>query len=122
MLQILCNSFTILEDILEAVSSGGSPAVLLPQVVFEAAAIPAVYTATGFLDGTSSLRQLYVNNSTDADVDLSFNGGTDTHYTVFANTIREIDFENLTLTSSGDMFFRTVDTASIGQVVFEGSY
>lgn len=103
-------------------SGGGSDADVLTQVIIPGISLTNSYADTGFLLTPFKLRSLDVTNATDVDIDLSFDGGVTTNYTVPANSKRKITFGGAIFVGIGDIKIkRGAVAATIGSVTLEGS-
>lgn len=110
-----------------AAGGGGENVVNLEQVQIPAATLQSGYTTfadPGFLDSTKKLNHLWVTNYTDADVEISLDGGDSVAFTVLANTAREFNLGNYTgaATDSFQVKRATGQTASTGILYLEGTY
>lgn len=120
------NTLIVLCEILDVLGGGGTTlgATVLPQLAVGFAALPATFTVVDFLDAQLKVRKFCVNNGTDADIEISLNGGTSVNYRVRANSNECFDFDGLTFTATQDFFIRYASgfTPTIGTAYFNGSY
>jgi len=116
VVQLLC-------EILAA-SGGGTDSVVLPQVTKAFGAITGSYVSLGFLDSTFRLSRFYINNTTDANIEVSLDGGVTTAFTAPANTATFRDLGNYTgsATTSVQIRYQAATVPSIGTAYFDGSY
>lgn len=100
--------------------------VILPQVTKTFAQLQASYAAFapfGFLDTTKRLRHIRIVNSTDADLEFSYDGGDTVAFRIIAG-YEYIDDFNLTMASLNSFVMRRVsgDSATNGFVLIQGRY
>lgn len=120
ILQTLCKLVSLL-------STSSSPnTYILPQVTKTAAQLAAdyaVFADIGFMASQTKLKKLRIVNTSDADLDFSFNGGTTVAFTVLSGTEFNAEY-NLTLAAATKFVMRIASgfTANIGKVMVEGSY
>lgn len=96
--------------------------VFLPQVPILSAALNLNFTPINLLDTTKQLKHIRVINSTDADLEFTFDNSI-VAFTVPAFTTFQDDF-NVTLGASSLLAIRIASgmTAGIGKVLIEGRY
>ena len=99
----------------------------LPQVQVTAATLQSSYTAftsPSFVGADVNLNHLWVTNNTDADVEISLDGGSTVAFTVLANTAREFDLGNYITAAATSFKIKraTGQTAGTGVLYLEGTY
>lgn len=113
-------------DAVEASSGGGTSGadgVVLPQVSKAFGSITNTFADIGLLDSTKKLRQLYVDNMTDADIAISLDGGSTTAFTVFANSTLDRELGPFVAAAITSMQIKYVGTApTVGSAYFDGSH
>ncbi len=117
--QALCGLVSNNPDVVEATQ--------LPVVSKTAAQITAsysTYASSGFLDSELKVRRLTATNLTDADIEVSLDGGTTTHFIIPANTLKELSVGNHVFDLITDLQIRKVSgqTATLGNFYLEGGY
>lgn len=100
--------------------------VILEQVVKTAAQIEASYgtfASVGLIDSTKKLSYIRVVNTSDVDLEFSYDAGDTTAFTVLSGTqyTRELNL-SLSTTTSLQMQKVSGSTATVGQVIIEGDY
>ncbi len=106
---------------------GGGAATVLPQVNLTAATLASSYVTyadTGLLDSSKKLNYIRVLNQSDANVDISLDGGATTAFTVLAYTSYEKTLGAFVAAAQDDVQLKVSSgfTAGIGNVFIEGSY
>lgn len=119
VIEILCG-------ISGAIGAGGNVSNV-PQKVIDAATLQSTYgtyASPGLLDATKKLSDLFVTNTSDADIQISLDGGATTAFTVLANDYREIHIGNYTGAATNSFMIRRANsmTAGIGNLTLEGTY
>lgn len=122
---IICKDACLVKWITDLIEGGS--VMVLPQVVLTAADLAAdyvTYANTELLDSTKKLNYVRVLNQSDADVDISLDGGDTTAFTVLAYTSYDRDLNSFVADAQSDVQLKVSDgfTASIGNVFIEGSY
>lgn len=107
-----------------AIGNGGLTASPLPQALIGFGALSGTYADSGFLDAELKLKRLYIANTTDADIQVSLDGGATTHFTIIAGTARDLNIGSLLFAAQTDLQVRTAptQTASLGSLYIEGGY
>lgn len=84
----------------------------------------AVYASPSFIDSGLTLRRLRVINNTDADIEISFDGGTTTHIRVVAGTEEQFNLGKIEFSAATKFMIRRslTMTATVGNVYIEGGY
>lgn len=97
--------------------------IILPQVVKAAADVPSSYASVGLISSAKKLNYIRVVNTTDADIEFSYDGGGVTAFTVLAKTEYKEEL-NITFSLNSALQMRMVSgqTASFGRVIIEGRY
>ncbi len=99
----------------------------LPQVAKTAAQLTSgfsTYANSGFLTSAKKVREFTATNNTDANIEISLDGGVSTNFTILANTVRTIDIGNHTFTNQTDFQIRIASgmTATLGSFYLDGRY
>ena len=120
-LELLCQLVADIEELIIVVGGSG---VVLPQVVKAFGAVPAAYASLGILNSTKKLNRFYADNQTDANIEVSLDGGVTTAFTVFANSSleRELGAYVGAATTSVMIRYQAATVPSIGSAYFDGSY
>lgn len=119
------------EIILCAIASSVTPPPVdtdltnIPAVSIAAASTTVGFSTTGFTSAGGYLRQLGVQNNTNQDIQLSYDGGTTAGPIVPLGTFRQIDFvTNGGVMPMATLFMKYLNGAqpTLGQVVIDGFY
>lgn len=106
---------------------GVADAVQLPQFSASAATLTssyATYASPSFIDSGLTLRRLRVVNKTDADIEISFDGGATTYIRVVAGTAPQFDLGKQVFDDATDFKIRIASgmTATLSSLYIEGGY
>lgn len=85
----------------------------------------SAFTDTALLDSTKIVGRVYINNTTDTDIEVSTNGGSTVAFTVPANSNGFRDFGKFKAALQTDLQYRyssVTGAPTTGSVVFDGSY
>lgn len=106
---------------------GVADAVPLPQFSATAAVLTstyATYASPSFIDTALTLRRLRIVNKTDADIEISFDGGATTYARILANTEVQLDVGKQVFDAATDFKIRIASgmTATLSSLYIEGGY
>lgn len=113
----------ILCSILDALTGGGVASSITPiaDKTIAFGTVTNAYAVTGFVDANKQISNVTVDNNTDGDMSISYNGSTE-WFNVAAGSSRTVDFGLRRLTVTTDLYIKYTVAPSLGSVVISGWY